>query len=500
MRKNMQSQTLLNGYQLFYDTFKLSSKGTISNPSKNLAAIAYAFSQSDVLVHGQEPDKNYPVAAYFVSGSRIMFDLHELNIKEQNEFWELLFEKEKDLKFRLSSHRISGTTPTNNPAEISLKLTGKTIKKNPLIIISFLYNIFSQIFTRSQSGMNIAVGGEGTKINEEIVDNNGKNGHVLISTSRGFFHSWFSWLPWSSHYLSRTGNAFMVGIENSAPGKKNIRTHRGHNINSDRSDISAFLLPKIGSEALSALQHDAKVYSLSGEHDGYNWVTAKVTPKTLKSLRDKNVRNKPEEILGIINTPPKNSIFVDEKNAGLRTKASQNYQQLTQKTSNTLKWAVWGATLFTVVGIALCFIPGFQPIGGLLSYMGIHTLLSLPATLSIAGSIGMITGMASGTVVHTVNEGTTQQYYKKSLPIVPKPVSTPTPPDKISIPINPALRFIIASSPTSLQTPSSENITPCAQASTLSKSLSFQQTPSDANQTPTSISSLSESFQQPLTP
>ncbi|MBV8802451.1 MAG: hypothetical protein JO131_05735 [Gammaproteobacteria bacterium] len=413
---------LETGYALFSSTFapnKTTSK--ISRASHNLAAITYAFSQSTISVNGQPADARHSVAAYFTTGGRILFDLNDLTIKQQNEFWNLLFLDEKNLSFRLSSHRISGVTATGNPAEISLK-PKKNLFKYPLHNILVLYNTISQLFTRSQSGMNIAVGGEGTSIKDckgEVVANDGRNGHVLISTRRGLLHSWFHWLPGSTYFLSRTGNAFMIGIENSAPGKKNIRTKKDHGLMATKSNISAFALPKMGSKVLADLEKTKTGAALSGENEGYNVITAKVTANTLNALTIAQNRlrnpNDPSFVQTIVNTPPQSAIHIQHSVS--RINNMKKYQETTLKTSHTLQWSTFGAMCLAGIGIGICFIPGFQPLGILLTCLGLKVSLSLAATLSITGIAGGIMGACAGTLAHKARQSIKESNYKESIKI-----------------------------------------------------------------------------------
>lgn len=250
--KNEHYDSPRDGITLFEDT--LADRSSNSIALGNVLAAIYAGALS---IHGQLPDKDYPVAEYLTHGGRVKFDLSDLSGEEQDSFFNFITNGVA-IKRPYATHRFSDKLVADG--------------SHQEIKTSFLGAVSDFLASNAvHFGVNLAIGGRFKPCQEGCEESIGK-----MPKEDGC---------WGHLYIHRDPayKAILVGVEGANPDKKNVRTNQEHNIVGLRGALSAFYEPKSTSKALHEEQRKQGKTPINIDTD-INWATVRVTPRSLGIL------------------------------------------------------------------------------------------------------------------------------------------------------------------------------------------------------------------------
>lgn len=327
-----------DGLELLEDTL-----GDKTEESKALGRVLLAMKFGDLSIQGQVPDSAYPLGEYLIHGGRIKFDLSELSHSEQKQFFDFITNKQATTR-AFASHRAGGIDANGSPAEAKSGILGA---------ISDAFRALTG--TSKHFGINLSVGSaeipnkEGQAIGE-YPQANGEWGHM---------------------YLHKDDDIVLIGIEASAPGKKNQRTNEAHSVTGATGEKSPFMQEKINTKELREKQMSQGLSPLS-TNEKNNWASVKISPGQFQLLKeiDNKLNNDYTSLareLPIRHAPAKPNRFADMEQWAKATKQG-----------NKTHWApaalkiLGGLLAIAGMAVALIPIPGLaQLVGGWMTAVGI---------------------------------------------------------------------------------------------------------------------------------
>lgn len=235
-----------SGLELLRDTLKNDTPNT-----KALGRLLIAVDSGILTVNGQKPDDSYCLGEYFIHGGRIKFDLSQLNAQEQEDFFKFI-SNERAEKRSFATHRGGAFDASGSPAETQSGLWGAIVDA-----------ALALMGKSKHFGINLAIGGAVEHANGEFPQENGEWGHM---------------------YLHKDNNLLLMGIESSAPRKKNKRTGQSHSAVGHAGERSAFNEPKIYSPQLHEEQRTSGKIPINTEAK-LNWATVTISPQQFAQMR-----------------------------------------------------------------------------------------------------------------------------------------------------------------------------------------------------------------------
>jgi hypothetical protein len=342
-----------DGLELVEDTL-----GEGSEQTKALGRVLLVMKQGDLTVNGQIPDSSYPLGEYLIHGGRIKFDISELSKEEQQEFFDFITNKQATTR-AFASHRAAGIDASGSPAETKSGILGAAS------------DAFQALVGNSKHyGINLPIG-------SADIPNMEGDGIGQYPQANG---------EWGHMYLHKDEGIVLVGVEASAPGKKNSRTNEAHSVTGATGEKSPFLQEKIDTEVLRNKQISEGHTPLSTKEKN-NWASVKVTSEQFKKMKaaDARLDNDYTSLardLPAHHAPAKPNRFVDMERWAKATKQG-----------NKTHWGpvalkILGGVL-AAVGVAIMCIP----IPGIAQMVG-GGLASVGAAI-IANAVMLFSGLAT---------------------------------------------------------------------------------------------------------
>ncbi len=340
--------------------------------SENVIAFArvfHAIEAGNLTVNGLPPDNSYSLGEYLIHGGRIRFDLSELDLEHRDLFFKYITNSDTTqrhiIQRKFASHLHGGTDANGNITEIKSHLRAWWSAKN-----------------RSKHlGINLPIGGEGSEYKDQKITTDGNWGHMYI-------------------YDDHAVGIMMVGIQNSAPLQRNVRTLRYHNPLATSGTTSSFYCERLQDKSWH--QHLSEMRRCPLTVKQYNWACVKITDNVVNDLVANplllDTEPARENFIRRLRLPPKNAYEVTDP--AKRLDQMEKFQKATRakakarnaKNSRYGKWAAAGGVVLTVIGLALSlspFPPGVaQAIGGTLAGIGIKTIASVALTMTLPAILG----------------------------------------------------------------------------------------------------------------
>ncbi|WP_232220748.1 hypothetical protein [Legionella tunisiensis] len=321
-----------DGLELLEDTLRSDTDNT-----KALGNVLFAVKSGTLMVNGQTPDEAYVIGEYLIHGGRIKFDLSELSPTQQEQFFAFITNGQASPR-AFATHRAGGTDANNSPAETKSGLFGAII------------DAFRALSGYPKHyGIHLPVGG-----NQTVT----RAGECVVS---GLGQTPDESGEWGHMYLHKDTNLVLVGIEGSAPGKKNKRTGEAHSWTGGSGTISPFWEWKINSKNLRTQQEYAEKTPLTTAEKN-NWATVKISSEQFPVMMEAAKNLATQSYLDLVREIPSNAQPA-EKN---RMEKMQAWAKATKRGNETsLLTKLFGILLF-VVGVVLTIepIPGVAQAAG----------------------------------------------------------------------------------------------------------------------------------------
>lgn len=349
---------------LLLKTFDQDKHKPLSPNVLAFARVYHAIEQGHLTVNGLPPDDFYPLGEYLIHGGRMRFDLSELNTQERQQFYEYIVNHQPTpsnnnhiIQRSFASHMRAGLDAIGNIREIKSLFWGNRTQKA----------------RAKHQGINLPIGGEGSIFDNQTVTTDGKWGHMYI-------------------YDDHADGFMMIGIENSAPQQKNIRTKRSHSALGISGNISPFNAEKLQDKKWHKKIQQQQKCPLTTK--SFNWACVKITPQHLEKIlaNSVNLNNTQEQnsFKMRLSHPPKNAIRVTSVTE--RLDQMNKFQKATNvKNSHAERWIFGGGVFLTFVGLFLTFSP-FPPgvsqaIGSALTLKGAALMMTAPTMLGFAACL-----------------------------------------------------------------------------------------------------------------
>lgn len=356
----------INPHELLQATFDHPHSAELHPNVKVLTRVYQAIRSGDLTVNGLPPDKNYYLGEYLIHGGRIRFDLSQLSKENRQLFFDYIKGDATFYHRKYATHRRGAVDPDGNIAEEK----------------SGLWGAFIDLLTREHHSkhlyINLPIGGEGREEKGGIVAADGQWGHMYI-------------------YDDHKNGFMMIGIEQSGPGQRNLRTGKGHSKLGRAGELTAFMAKSIDDRSLHEEQRTTQDKCSISTTVKYNWACVKVTVNNLEEILGETLLFDKEHInlfKKSLNTPHKHSVLMKkEKRETLMTQ----WQQLFEKMNSVSTWACLGGIILASINFTLViskFPVGIaQAINALMVGMGVETVFC--ASLLMA-STGLILGAIVG--------------------------------------------------------------------------------------------------------